>query len=650
MNQSTPLSLSRTILLLSAIITLTIFSYLPGLSGSFVFDDIPQIAENRFLHLDSSSLPALQAAAFSYGKGERPLSMLTFALNYLFYELDPFAYKLSNLLIHLANGLLLFTLIRLLYKTPRVATSIQRDATQTNLIALMVTAAWLLHPINVTTVLYVVQRMTALSALFCLLGMLLYLLGRLRLDRNRRLGVALILGSVCIATPLAFFSKENGILLPLYLFLIESLLFGFAVENARCRRRLKMLFLVILGVPAVLAIGFFVAHPGWILDGYGNRPFTLMERVLTEPRVLWIYIKLLLLPRLSELTLFHDDLTLSTGFLMPWTTLTALLSLVGLALGALLFRRRWPLPAFGILLFLSGHILESSVFALEIAHQHRNYLAGMGVLLVVFPLLAGWRPGPDRRQIGLGLAAILIGLYGVMTAISASDWSSSTRLALTGVTDHPASPRWQQQMAQEFWAIYLRTEDPDQRATLYESTRTHLLEASRLDPLAAPGSLLSILQIDSTQGHAPDSQVLATLAVQLPSGPVQPLTVTGFIRLMSCLAQSECRALIPDIERLLTALLDNPRLNSQNRGQLLAAAAHYALNRVDSAKALDYARAAVAAYPEDLRHHLNLARLLIHTGQVDSARNILAHIRNQDELDLYQSERQTLERQIELSP
>ena len=107
----------------------------------------------------------------------------------------------------------------------------------------------------------------------------------------------------------------------------------------------------------------------WLWAGYELRSFTLLERLLTEARVLWFYLGLIVLPRFEAFGLYHDDISLSTGLLMPWTTLPALLGLAGLVGIAWHVRNRAPLLAFGIAWFLIGHSLESTVLPLEITDR-----------------------------------------------------------------------------------------------------------------------------------------------------------------------------------------------------------------------------------------------------------------------------------------
>src|SRR5690606_4731075 len=134
--------------------------------------------------------------------------------------------KLTNLAIHLLNGLGLFWLTRLLLPRLLQVPSETRKAFDTDFIAAAVAVIWLLHPLNLTGVLYVVQRMTSLSATFVILGLLCYVLARERILRRER-GFLLMFVGVAAFGALATFTKENGALLALYIAVIELCAFKF---------------------------------------------------------------------------------------------------------------------------------------------------------------------------------------------------------------------------------------------------------------------------------------------------------------------------------------------------------------------------------------------------------------------------------------
>jgi hypothetical protein len=227
---SQPLSRHRDIWAFLLVSLLTVTVYFPGLSGDYMFDDRANLLQNQQLEFETLDLEALQNAAFSSGSGalRRPVSMASFALNRYFFGIAPFSHKVVNLGIHLLTGAALLLLGRMLlrsyqqYRDPALSEQI------VTWLPIVIAGLWLVHPLNLTTVLYIVQRMTSLAALFTVCGLLLYVMGRRRMLAGKH-GLSLILAGLLLCGSLAVFSKENGILLPLYMLVLETTLFRFAL-------------------------------------------------------------------------------------------------------------------------------------------------------------------------------------------------------------------------------------------------------------------------------------------------------------------------------------------------------------------------------------------------------------------------------------
>ena len=411
--------------------------YWPGLHGQFFFDDLPSILAAESVRLETLSIKSLSAAVGSGGSGPsgRPVAQLSFALNHYFSGLDPFAFKLTNLAIHLANGVLIFLLALRLFASSTSST-VQRRA----LIAAGVLAtAWLLHPIQLLPVLHVVQRMTSLSAFFLLLAFLCHMRGRdVGIPRS---AVWLLLGWG-IFWPLSFLSKETGLLFPFF-----ALAWELIVRRAVYGRldRFARVFAVLAGVAMASTVAYMLSPLGnWLWAGYGLRDFSLAERLLTEGRVLWFYLGLIVFPRLEAFGLFHDDFTLSTGMFLPWTTLPALAGLLGLGWLAWRLRARMPIVSFGLAWFLIGHALESTFLPLEIAHEHRNYLPLFGILLTVVSVLVRTleKSGPGKT-FGIALMATMLAYFPFVTALRADQFGDEVRRSQLEAQHHRASARAQ---------------------------------------------------------------------------------------------------------------------------------------------------------------------------------------------------------------
>ncbi|GAB6041989.1 hypothetical protein JCM17961_26650 [Endothiovibrio diazotrophicus] len=610
--------------LLAPLLLIVYLLYQPGLSGGFVFDDGGSITENEWIKIDRLTPAALQGAAGSFHGSPfgRPLVMLTFALDHLAAGLDPAQFKRTNLLIHLANGGLLFVLAMLILEALRrrgaVAPAVDLSPRRIRWLALLVTALWLLHPLALTSVLYVVQRMTSLAALFSLVALALYLWGRLRL-LDRRAGWPLIALSLGVATPLAVLSKENALLIPLFLLLVEWLILGFSAPAPQ-RRRLSGLFTVLVGLPALAVALYLLGHPALITGGYAGRPFSLAERVMTEGRVLWFYLRLIVLPSVSQMGLFHDDFPLSRSLFDPWITLPALVGLVALVLAALWWRRRAPLFAFGVLFFCAGHLMESTVFPLEIAHEHRNYLPMIGILLAV--AYYATHPTVVASRARMATVALLVALLAQLTWVRVGLWSDPWQQSVAEATYHPDSPRAQFELGRSYFLLLRQEERASARALLAEEARARFTRSYRLNGLFLAGLFGNLLLADEL-GEAQDPELVARLERHLREQTLSADTVNLLHQLSRARLGASCSVDLALIARLYRAALDNPTLVGRHRSMLLSEVTVHALMVGDFEAALVAAREALAGDRTLPQYWLNYANLLIRAGRLAEAERLL---------------------------
>ena len=429
--------------------------YWPGLTGPLILDDIPNIQQNvglRFEHFDVKSLAAVIESATSLQENRnpwlnRPISYLSFAFNLHFLGESVFAMKLVNLILHLLCGGVIYFFIKKLLELAGGKTDVTGIPRQT--ISLLVAGLWLLHPLMVSTVLYTVQRMTILSALFTMAGCLLFLIYRQRFLIQDR---GLMTGGLFVAafTSLAFLSKENGALLPVFCSLLELVCFRFIFHLQTTMLR-RYVYVGLIVVPTCLLIAYLVyqAQIYWHHEIY-SRAFTEPERVLTEFRVVWRYLAWLLIPDITQYSFFHDTISVSENLLNPVSTLFAVIGVLALLVFAVwsTINKKYVLFGFVVLWFFIGHLLESTVIPLEIAFEHRNYVPAIGPLLGVVLLLT---KGISRLNLREGvkwltMASLVVVLPGAFLSERVGYWSSLQKLTDRFLTLDPKSPRaWSKQ-------------------------------------------------------------------------------------------------------------------------------------------------------------------------------------------------------------
>ena len=629
--------------ILAAALAITAIVYWPGLQGGFLFDDYPNIVDNQGVQPHDASLPSLVRAALASPASEfkRPLASLSFAANYLATGIDPYWMKLTNLVLHLLNGLLVFLLTKLLFQS----VSTEDQPRYSDVAATLVAAGWMLLPINLTAVLYVVQRMESIANLFVLLGLIGYVTGRRRMlapavtpspvsrggvgrghfSSDTR-GLTLCLISITVPTAIGILAKETAVMLPLYALLIEWTLFRFykpqepivllqegSAMTWRRDFRVICLFLLVLVTPMVIGLA-------WLLPGilrpetWAARDFTLSTRLLSEARIVVDYVTWTLLPTPDALSFYHDDFQISTGLLTPWTTLVSIATLAALVAMALWLRSHRPLVALGIALFLGCQLLTGTILPLELIYEHRNYFASFGLLLAITPLLAVPRGQPFALPRHVLLAGLLL-CWTVLTAMTAYAWGNPLRLAEDLASRALQSPRAQ-----------------------YELGRTYIIY-SHYDP-ASPFTSLAYAPLEKAAA-LPDSSILPEQALIFMTARMRlPLKDTWWDSMIAKLkahrpgvqdesslgALTQCarerRCDLPT-ERMIQAFL--AALSHPNpSARLLATYGDYAWNVLDDHALGERMTAdAVRASPNEPAYQITLTRMLAAQGYKAEADKVL---------------------------
>lgn len=611
--------------LFAAICLLTIAIYIPGLSGDYMFDDMPNLLHNKQLDIQSLDTDSLESAIFSSGSGKlrRPVSMLSFTLNRYFFGIDPFSHKVVNLIIHLLTGIALYWLSRLVMRAYAATGRTGFSSRARQLIPVIVAGLWLVHPLNLTPALYIVQRMTSLATLFTVLGLCLYMVGRIR-QLHGNSGFPLILTGLLLFGALAVFSKESGALLPLYMLVLELALFRFRNDQGKASPTVIGFFAITVALPAVLVVFYLVSNPGFITGGYTYRDFNLEERLLTEGRVLVFYLKSILVPSITELGLFHDDIPISHGLFDPPSTFYSLLALAGILLGALLLLGQQPLVSLGLLWFFTGHLMESTIIGLELVHEHRNYLADYGIILALTVLVAQVPVRKLGPLIRIVTPVVFLALFSYTTWVRAVQWSDVFSHAIYEAEHHPYSYR------AVFAAGRISARMTLNGAPEFEDdTRDLLFRATQLnqrDIMAHSALILFNYEL----GKPADPAWYDELVYRLTNYPVTPATLISLRAFVIC-SEKGCGVPEEKLDKMLRIALENDTTRRSNKRLAEAEALYgsFAINtQNDVVKGHRYFTQAVAHSPRDTQYWQNLISLLVAAGDPDEA---------QDKLELLKS-------------
>ena len=438
------------ILLLATVI------YWQGFSGTYLLDDdlnlerLSTISQPpEYFLTDKEVLRQVGRFITEGGSSQmgRPISLLSFALQAHQWREGIEHFKYINLMLHLLNACLIFWFILYLCRFLKLSENHRL------LFSFLTSVIWLLHPLQVSTVSYVIQRMVELMVFFTVGGLLAYLHGRARLIENKLISgyfwVSLGIVGGCV---LGVLSKENGILLVLYILVLEITVLSH-LPKPPYWKQWQFLFLY---APLLLLLAYFAITFPKILETYKMREFTLGERLLTEARILIEYFFKIFIPRLYTLSLYHDDYIVSRNLWTPITTLPAVLIILGVGIAAIKWRRRYPIFAFGVLWFLAGHSLESTFLPLMLYFEHRNYLP---MLVPIFAIIYGAKyllshlKADVLRRLAMGLYGLWALFLPIATWSEAKMWGNAVYQAVLWAEEKPLSRYAQSYAASIFFAL-----------------------------------------------------------------------------------------------------------------------------------------------------------------------------------------------------
>lgn len=377
------------------LIVLGLLIYAGSLDVPFLFDDLQSLSGNPQITNLGISLSHLVSF--------RGVSLFTFALNHALTGFSLWSWHLTNLAIHLGATTLVYLLLRKFFG-PR------------GLAPLVGASFFLVHPLQTQAVTYLVQRMASLSTFLVLLSIYAFLSARQTLTEEGRFfsrrHVYWYFGSL-VAGLAAVLTKENAAIFPFLLLLTAWLTDAKSFNLKReltylsplwCGAALVALYLLLQNDVINLSLSqleIFTTRTQLRTELSSDITDIRWKYLATQSSVIWIYIKLLILPWGQRLDYSYP---LAMSFFEP-RVLAGVSSLALLTLGTILCRNRYLL--FSLLWILFGLAIESSIFPLEPVFEHRMYLPMFGVSVAVGEVWRRYLPDRFRNQTALLMICIL---------------------------------------------------------------------------------------------------------------------------------------------------------------------------------------------------------------------------------------------------
>ena len=410
---------SAAFLVLICFSLLAFLLYANSLKNEFVFDDIPLIVKNYQIR-QLANIPELLGLGTT-GSYYRPLRIVSYAIDYHFFQLNPQGYHLSNILLHSITAWLVFLTLY----------SLSKNFT----IALAASLLFIVHPIQTDSVTYLAGRRDILSSLFYLLGFYLFI-------RYRKKPTVLLLSAIFLSYALAVSSKEMAVTLPALCFVYDFMESYAALPKIKTnaqdpllkrivvcmlqlgKRRVFFYSILLLGAAAFTYYKVAVMPPSLHPGYYGG---TWATNFLTVSRIIMYYLKLLLFPITLNADYSYNAFPLTTYLLdfKAWASVLALCVIFWAGIKAFRYNRliTFSLAWFFITLLPVCHIIPHH----ELMAEHYLYLPSIGLFFLAGVTLYTWcRQKPP--YLFFLIAGLLMVIFSMRTVDRNRDWKNAFTL------------------------------------------------------------------------------------------------------------------------------------------------------------------------------------------------------------------------------
>jgi len=399
----------------------------PALQGQSIWDDQYLVNGNPFIKSPLLILETFRHYLFldSSSAHYRPIQNITYFIDYYFWNTNDFGFHLTNVILHVASGILLYFLLRQLLASLYFRNV--RPATRFRLLkrmpwishgAFLVALLWTVHPVHSAAIDYISGRADSLAFLFSAAGWLLFLRAQSASHRSARVGLCSL---AAISGLAALLSREIAciwiIVFIAHLFLVE--------RRLRFRVRLSAL---------VCCLGLFLTYaacrqlPGHRTLSPPEDGWSAPVRAMLMVRALGDYTRLLIFPDNLHLertvlrpTSFGNNATWRTAISEEYLSILGLLLLIAFAIGSFKKGSGQLTRAFGASWFLAAYLPISNIVQLNATvAEHWLYLPSVGFLIF---LLGCALELPERYRRNLvALAAVAIIALGVRSFVRSGDW------------------------------------------------------------------------------------------------------------------------------------------------------------------------------------------------------------------------------------
>jgi len=404
--------------------------YASSLFGDFICDDYLVIVNNDFIksvknltllfsrsYLSESLDPLLYKGLPDIGTGEttyRPVATLSYFFSYALFKLHPLGYRLTNILIHIINAILIYLLLNIIFSRPKFS--------------LICAILFGIHPVNAEVLNCAAFRPNSLALLFSLSAIILYFKFKDARDKFKFFYLAVSLFSAVLAT----FCKEIAVVLPLALILCEYYKTDDNLKQLFLNWRFYVLYFFI--DVFYLLVYFFIMPP----TQHFFTSASLFNNLIRTFDVLGIYLKEMFFP--LNVVLIPPMTIMKSYFRIAFASLAALLSIF-VVLRKRRFRKELSFGIFWFFIWLfpmNNFIVSSRIL---VANRFL-YAPLVGFSMVMGTILIDIQESLFLKKTILKYAAVFacFGYFSIFTISTNASWNNDVILSLSVVEKYPLNP------------------------------------------------------------------------------------------------------------------------------------------------------------------------------------------------------------------
>ncbi|MBX2907741.1 MAG: hypothetical protein KF744_16975 [Taibaiella sp.] len=410
--------------IIAAIGIITFFCFRYTLGNQFtLWDDDYYVTNNQYIRAFTAENLKVLFTQDITKNNYHPLCLLSLAVNYHFAGLEPWSYYLTNIVIHIANAVLVFFLFL------RLCRKLDLNSQSIAFVSGFGALWFAIHPMHVESVAWIAERKDVLYAFFYLLGLLSYC-SYLEAGHRRWYWISFFL------FVLSCLSKPMAVVFPLSLICLD-LFYGLPLNKRMVLN--KTIFFV--GSLLCGGFAFYSQNRAGAVASFGA--LTIGERILYASYGFIMYVWKLLVPT-NLSTLYPYPYRYISGYLPAIYYLAPFIALVILLLPTwILYKRRSSF--FKIHLFGMGFFLANVIFVLQfvsvgsaIMSDRYSYVAYIGLLfLVAYGLNAAIQKWPAAKVGILGLSLLFSTALAALCAQRTHVWHDSETLLTDAIEKYP---------------------------------------------------------------------------------------------------------------------------------------------------------------------------------------------------------------------